>query len=161
MTEPAMTDPMLPLAGLSPVSGKKIMARFDGGLLSCDGGVLMLREVESRLAVAERLAACIADPRVPERVTHSLSDIIRTRRATAAGDRPKTTSNHEKTHLAADRTSCRTSCRSSRTKAAANQFRLFLHAGACWMMWGLRVSMPKRSMWRKVSMARPSSTRCG
>ena len=45
-----------------------------------------------------------------------------------------------KTHLAADRTSC--------TKATANQLRLFLHAGAYWLMWGLRVSMPKRSMWR-------------
>jgi hypothetical protein len=45
-----------------------------------------------------------------------------------------------KTHLAADRTSC--------TKATANQFRLFLHAGAYWLMWGLRASMPKRSMWR-------------
>jgi hypothetical protein len=45
-----------------------------------------------------------------------------------------------KTHLAADRTSC--------TKATANQLRLFLHAGAYWLMWGLRGSMPKRSMWR-------------
>jgi hypothetical protein len=45
-----------------------------------------------------------------------------------------------KTHLAADRTSC--------TKASANQLRLFLHAGAYWIMWGLRVSMPKHSMWR-------------
>ncbi|MER9573715.1 transposase [Mesorhizobium opportunistum] len=42
-----------------------------------------------------------------------------------------------KTHLAADRTSC--------TRATANQFRLFLHAGAYWMMWGLRAPMPKRS----------------
>jgi hypothetical protein len=45
-----------------------------------------------------------------------------------------------KTHLAADRTSC--------TKATANQLRLFLRAGAYWLMWGLRTSMPKRSMWR-------------
>jgi hypothetical protein len=45
-----------------------------------------------------------------------------------------------KTHLAADRTSC--------SKATANQFRLFLHAGAYWLMWGLRVSMPKHSIWR-------------
>src|SRR6185312_4249481 len=42
-----------------------------------------------------------------------------------------------KTHLAADRTSC--------TRATANQFRLFLHAGAYWLMWGLRAAMPKRS----------------
>jgi hypothetical protein len=26
--------------------------------------------------------------------------------------------------------------------------RLFLHAGAYWIMWGLRVAMPKKSMWR-------------
>ena len=45
-----------------------------------------------------------------------------------------------KTHLAADRTSC--------SRATANQFRLFLHAGYHWLMAGLRVSMPKRSMWR-------------
>ena len=45
-----------------------------------------------------------------------------------------------KTHLAADRTSC--------SKATANQFRLFLHAGAYWLLWALRAAMPKRSAWR-------------
>ena len=44
-----MNDPMLPLPGLSPVSGKAVVAKFDGGLLSSDGGVLALREVEKRL----------------------------------------------------------------------------------------------------------------
>ena len=29
------------------------------------------------------------------------------------------------------------------SRATANQFRLFLHAGAYWLMWGLRVSMPE------------------
>ena len=48
-----MNDPMLPLPGLSPVSGKAVVAKFDGGLLSSDGGVLALREVEKRLRVAE------------------------------------------------------------------------------------------------------------
>ena len=54
-----MNDPMLPLPGLSPVSGKSVVAQFDGGLLSCNGGVLALREVEKRLRVADRFAACI------------------------------------------------------------------------------------------------------
>jgi hypothetical protein len=40
-----MNDPMLPLPGLSPVSGKHVEVKFDGGLLSSDGGVLALREV--------------------------------------------------------------------------------------------------------------------
>ena len=35
--------PFLP--GLSPVAGKELCARFDGGRLSSDGGVLLLREV--------------------------------------------------------------------------------------------------------------------
>src|SRR3954454_10996277 len=47
-----------------------------------------------------------------------------------------------KRHLAADRTSC--------TRATANQMRLFLHAGAYWLMWGLRTVMPRRSSWRTV-----------
>jgi hypothetical protein len=52
---PAMNDPMLPLPGLSPVAGKAVVAKFDGGLLSSDGGVLALREVAQRLRVADRL----------------------------------------------------------------------------------------------------------
>jgi Transposase DDE domain group 1 len=71
-----MNDPMLPLAGLSPVCGKKIVARCDGGELSSDGGIVVLREVERRLRVADRMAACIEDPRAPDQITHSLADII-------------------------------------------------------------------------------------
>jgi Transposase DDE domain group 1 len=78
-TTPAMNDPMLPLPGLSPVSGKTIVAKFDGGLLSSDGGILVLREVEQRLRVADRMAACIKDPRAPDQITHTLADIIRFR----------------------------------------------------------------------------------
>ena len=71
-----MNDPMLPLPGLSPVSRKKVVVTFDGGELSSDGGLLVLREVEQRLGVADRLAACIVDPRAPDQITHSLADII-------------------------------------------------------------------------------------
>ena len=74
-----MNDPTLPLPGLSPVSGKAVVAKFDGGLLSSDAGVLALREVEQRLRVADRLAACIKDPRAPDQITHTLADIIRFR----------------------------------------------------------------------------------
>ena len=48
-----MNDPTLPLPSLSPVSGKTVAAKFDGGLLSSNGGVLLLREIEQRLRVAE------------------------------------------------------------------------------------------------------------
>jgi hypothetical protein len=69
--------PLLP--GLSPVRGKTVVARFDGGRLSSEGGLLALREIERRLGVADRLAACLNDPRAPERVQHRLAEIIRFR----------------------------------------------------------------------------------
>ena len=74
-----MNDPMLPLSGQSPVCGKTVVAKFDGGLLSSDAGILVLREVEQRLRVADRLAACMVDRRAPELITHRLAEIIRFR----------------------------------------------------------------------------------
>jgi hypothetical protein len=48
--------PMLP--GLSPVAGKSAVAKFDGGLLSSDGGLLLLREAEqSWLRLSEQFPA--------------------------------------------------------------------------------------------------------
>jgi len=69
--------PLLP--GLSAVQGKAIVARFDGGRLSSQGGLLALREIERRLGLADRLASCLKDPRAPERVEHRLAEIIRFR----------------------------------------------------------------------------------
>ena len=74
-----MVDLTLPLPGLSPVAGKQIVARFDGGRLSSDGGLLVLHEIERRLEVADRLAACIDDPRDPGSTVHTVADIIRFR----------------------------------------------------------------------------------
>jgi len=74
-----MSDLMLPLPGLSPVNGKALSARFDGGALTSDAGLLALREVERRLDVAGRLAAGIDDPRDPARTVHSVADILRFR----------------------------------------------------------------------------------
>ena len=74
-----MNDATLPLPGLSPVGGKRVEVKFDGGLLSSNGGVLALREVERRLGVADRLADCLIDPRKPEQVTHIFADIVRFR----------------------------------------------------------------------------------
>jgi len=67
------------LPGLSPIRGRELEARFDGELMSSDGGLLVLREVEQSLGMAGRLAACIRDPRAPERVVHGLDEITRFR----------------------------------------------------------------------------------
>jgi hypothetical protein len=71
-----MVDDTPFLPGLSPVAGKVVIARFDGGRLSSEGGLLALREVERRLGLAARLAGGLTDRRTPERVRHSLTEII-------------------------------------------------------------------------------------
>ena len=67
------------LSGLSPVKSKPVQVTFDGGRLTSDAGVLVLAEIERRLKFAERLARCLADPRAPERVRHTLAEMIRFR----------------------------------------------------------------------------------
>ena len=74
-----MTETTLFLPGLSPVSGKTITATFDGGTLSSNGGVLILREIEKRLGLATVLSRHIPDDRDGRRVRHSYSDMTRAR----------------------------------------------------------------------------------
>ena len=74
-----MVDATPFLPGLSPVQSKAVVARFDGGRLSSEGGLLALREIERRLGLAARLAGCLRDPRMPEKVVHRLAEIIRFR----------------------------------------------------------------------------------
>ncbi len=71
------TIPYLP--GLPPVGGKELCARFDGGRLSSDGGVLLLREIERRLGIAELLGSGVTDEGDPASTTHSYADMIRAR----------------------------------------------------------------------------------
>jgi hypothetical protein len=69
----------LVLSGPSSIAGKSVRTAFDGGRLTSDAGVLVLADIERRLGIAERLARCLADPRSPERVRHTLAEMIRFR----------------------------------------------------------------------------------
>jgi hypothetical protein len=64
---------------LSPVNGKPILLGFNGADMSSDAGLTLLREIERKAGLAGRLASCMADPRDPAKVQHSLDDIIRFR----------------------------------------------------------------------------------
>ena len=61
------------------ICGKKVTAAFDGGRLTSDGGVLLLAQAERAMAIAGRLAGCIADLRDQSRVVHGPADILRAR----------------------------------------------------------------------------------
>jgi len=71
-------DNLLPFS-LPAICRKKVSVAFDGGLLSSDGGVLVLRDVERRLGLAARLARCLTDRRDPARTNHELIGMLRLR----------------------------------------------------------------------------------
>jgi hypothetical protein len=71
-------DNLLPFS-LPAICRKKVSVAFDGGLLSSDSGVLVLRDVERRLGLAARLARCLTDRRDPARTNHELIGMLRLR----------------------------------------------------------------------------------
>jgi hypothetical protein len=75
---PAMAEATGILPGLPAIAGKPVHFGFDGGRLTSDAGILLLSAVEQRLKIAERLAACLEDPRDPDRVQHELAEISAT-----------------------------------------------------------------------------------
>jgi hypothetical protein len=85
---PAMTESTGIVPGLPAVAGKPVHVDFDGGRLTSDAGILLLSAVEQRLKIAERLAACLEDPRDPERVRHELAEMIRYRALLIAAGYP-------------------------------------------------------------------------
>jgi hypothetical protein len=68
-----------PLFSLPAVGRKKVVAAFDGGRITSDGGVMLLGAVERHLGIADTLARLISDPRNPAFVTHGVDDILRAR----------------------------------------------------------------------------------
>ncbi len=58
---------------------RTVLGAFDGGNISSDGGALLLREVDARLGITEKLAACFTDYRDPDLVEHDLLALLRQR----------------------------------------------------------------------------------
>jgi hypothetical protein len=57
--------------------GRRVIeADFKGGALSSDGGLMLLRQVDRKLGLSRAVANALTDPRDPERITHSLRDLV-------------------------------------------------------------------------------------
>lgn len=65
--------------GFQRCGGRDVVARFDGGKVTSDGGGLLLREVEERFGFIGQLAACFTDHRDPELIEHPLVDLLKQR----------------------------------------------------------------------------------
>jgi hypothetical protein len=55
---------------------REIVAKFDGGTISSDGGAFLLRQTDQRLNLLPRLANCFLDGRNQEQVEHSIAEML-------------------------------------------------------------------------------------
>jgi hypothetical protein len=55
---------------------RRVTGKFDGGPISSDGGAILLREVDRRLGLLDRVAQCFQDHRKPERIEHSVRELV-------------------------------------------------------------------------------------
>ena len=53
-----------------------IEANFEGGSLSSDGGLMLLRQVDQRIGLSRAVATALHDPRNQDRITHELRDLV-------------------------------------------------------------------------------------
>ena len=55
---------------------REVVGRFDGGRITSDGGGLVLREVDARIGLIPRLAACFVDYRNPASIEHPVRRLL-------------------------------------------------------------------------------------
>lgn len=58
------------------LGNRKVVARSDGGPISSDGGGLLVRQAEHVVNVIGRFADCFTDYRDPERIEHTVKELV-------------------------------------------------------------------------------------
>jgi len=71
-----MTECTRKSLSFSRLKKQRIVADFEGGRLTSDGGALLLREVDRQLGLTASLAVSVADPREPAKITHDLRTLL-------------------------------------------------------------------------------------
>jgi Transposase DDE domain group 1 len=56
--------------------GRRLMADFDGGMVSSDAGALLLGETDKAIRLVDRFAACFRDGRHPAYVLHEVTTLV-------------------------------------------------------------------------------------
>ena len=59
-----------------PLGGRRIVAGFDGGAITSDGGGLLLREAERLTGIIGQFAECFTDHRDPALTEHSVKELV-------------------------------------------------------------------------------------
>lgn len=70
------TDCTKPVIEFTPLGRRNVTARFDAGAISSDGGVLLLRQVDGRINLLDRVNQLIPDPRNPLYIEHDQRTLL-------------------------------------------------------------------------------------
>lgn len=62
-----------------PLNGRRVVSEFNGGEITSDGGLLLLREVAERSGLLKRFAGCFEDHRSPLLIQHELEQLLEQR----------------------------------------------------------------------------------
>jgi hypothetical protein len=62
--------------GFQALGSRQVVASFDGGQLTSDGGLLLLRDLDRSMGLTRKLAGCFSDSRDPERIEHSVQTLV-------------------------------------------------------------------------------------
>jgi hypothetical protein len=74
-----MTQCIPTLFGFQDLGAREVVAAFDGGKVTSDGGGLLLREVDDKFRFLEQFARCFTDYRDPDLIEHTMLDLIKQR----------------------------------------------------------------------------------
>ena len=58
------------------LEGRQIVSDFNGGRLTSDGGLLLIKQVDEHFGITQAFAQCFTDQRDPNRVKHPLPDLV-------------------------------------------------------------------------------------
>jgi Transposase DDE domain group 1 len=70
------TDCNKPIVQFTPLARRSVTARFDAGAISSDGGVVLLREVDRRINLLDRVDRLMPDPRNPLFIEHDQRTLL-------------------------------------------------------------------------------------
>jgi hypothetical protein len=70
------TDCNKPIIRFTPLARREVLAEFDAGAISSDGGMILLREVDRRINLLNRVDQLIPDPRDPLHIQHDQRTLI-------------------------------------------------------------------------------------
>ena len=76
VAEISFDDPNVTYLDFPILGSRQVVASFDGGDISSDGGSLLLRKTEGLTGIIRQFARCFTDHRNPQLIEHSLEHLV-------------------------------------------------------------------------------------